>query len=228
MACLPIIVVVMTNSPSPVLTDPRSRFGRTAAVGRQLVAAVRPDQLGLPTPCPDFDVQQLLGHLVVVLERVACLGRGENSLALPPVITGVADDGWVDRWTQAGHAVQAAWTDDAVLEREMVLPWAQLAGRDMLDLYLSELVVHLWDLARSTGQNPVFADDVIAAARAAIERQLPGGNRLARFEQIVAAMPADNRPAAPPYGDPVTVPSDTSDLDHLIAWNGRNPGWQPA
>jgi len=30
----------------------------------RLVDAVRPDQMGLPTPCSDWDVQALLAHLV--------------------------------------------------------------------------------------------------------------------------------------------------------------------
>ncbi|HTX29500.1 MAG TPA: maleylpyruvate isomerase N-terminal domain-containing protein [Streptosporangiaceae bacterium] len=36
-----------------------------------IVAAVRPDQLGLPTPCSEYDVRALLSHTVGGLNRIA-------------------------------------------------------------------------------------------------------------------------------------------------------------
>src|SRR5437660_2505480 len=48
-------------------SDPRTVFAKAVAVGGDVVAAVRPEQLGDATPCPDYDVRALLGHLVTVL-----------------------------------------------------------------------------------------------------------------------------------------------------------------
>jgi len=43
----------------------------------RLVDGVRPDQMGLPTPCSDWDVRALLAHLVGGNARYAALARGE-------------------------------------------------------------------------------------------------------------------------------------------------------
>ena len=63
----------MTNTLSP--TDPRSLFAGAVAAAGMAITAVTPEQLTLPTPCTDFDVRALLGHLLVVLDRVAILGE---------------------------------------------------------------------------------------------------------------------------------------------------------
>ena len=62
-----------------VRTDPRPLQARAVENARGAVAAVRPEQLTLPTPCTEFDVRALLGHIVAVLHRVAAVGRGEDS-----------------------------------------------------------------------------------------------------------------------------------------------------
>ena len=131
---------------NPVRTDdPRAVFGRAVALGTSVIAAIRPDQLGDPTPCPEYDVGRLLGHLVTVLHRVAALGRGDDPFAAP---TGEAT---LDAWTAAAHEVHGAWTDDAVLTRTMRLPWLEAPGAAMLTSYLNEVTVHTWDLAAATG-----------------------------------------------------------------------------
>ncbi len=92
--------------------DPRALFARAVDLGGSVIDAVRPDQLSDPTPCPDFDVRGLLGHLVTVLERVAALGRGDDPFDLPPRAE-VGDDGWAAAWRCAAHGVRTAWSDDA-------------------------------------------------------------------------------------------------------------------
>ncbi|MGI9623767.1 MAG: TIGR03086 family metal-binding protein, partial [Acidimicrobiales bacterium] len=87
--------------------------------------------------------------------------------------------------------------------------------------YFSELTVHTWDLAVSTGQQPDWDDDVVTAALAARDF-LPAENRLALFEEISAAMGLEE--AAIPFAEQVTIPDDAAAIDRLVAWNGRDPG----
>src|SRR5947209_9286311 len=75
-----------TDPDGPPGSDPRTVFAQAVALGGDVVGAVRPGQLGDPTPCPEYDVRALLGHLVTVLHRVAALGRGADPFDLPPVV----------------------------------------------------------------------------------------------------------------------------------------------
>ena len=97
------------------LTDPRSSFAHAVITARAVIDGVRPDQFELPTPCTEKNVRSLLGHMLVVFDRIAALGNGDDPMAMPDEITGVADDEWPARFLDAAHRVQAAWTDDAKL-----------------------------------------------------------------------------------------------------------------
>jgi len=206
----------------PASDDPRALFARAVDLGGQVIGAVRPEQLDAPTPCTDLDVRHLLDHLVEVLHRVAALGRGEDPFALPA--TGdPSDDGWLAAWRAASHDVQAAWTDGAVLEREMSLPWITAPGGTVLLHYVSEVTVHTWDLATATGQMPTWDDQVLQAAFSSIRAALPAENRRATFEAVLAGMPPELRRTAMPFAEAVPVAADAPLLHRLMAWTGRCP-----
>jgi uncharacterized protein (TIGR03086 family) len=207
----------MTTSTST--TDPRPILDRAIATCGAVIAGVRPEQLTEPTPCTDMDVRALLAHLVGVLDRVAALGNGENPFAVSD--TPVADDRWPDAWREAGRRAADAWSDDAVLERPMALPWIEGSGAEVLASYFSELTVHTWDLATATGQQPDWDDAVVAAAFDAARRILPAENRRALYEQVSAARGFDE--VAVPFAEAVPISDDAPAIDRLVAWNGRDP-----
>ena len=204
-------------------SDPRTIFAKAVALGGDVVAAVRWDQLGDPTPCTEYDVRVLLGHLITVLHRVSALGRGDDPFALPPVL--VADDGWTEAWFDGADEIQAAWSDDAVLTRPMRLPWAELPGAGILAAYTAEVTLHTWDLATATGQRPAWDAQVLEVAYRALSRSLPSEGRAAIFAAVAAKMPAharDGRGGAP-FGEAVPVPDEAPLIDRLVAWTGRRP-----
>ena len=84
--------------------DPRVGLASAIALGGAAIASVDPVQLGHPTPCTEFAVRDLLGHMVFVLRRVAAVGRGEDAFAVAPT-SHVADTGWVEAWNEAAQQV---------------------------------------------------------------------------------------------------------------------------
>jgi uncharacterized protein (TIGR03086 family) len=195
-----------TTAPALAADDPRLPMAGAIRTARAVVAAVRPEDLGRPTPCTEFTVQDLLGHLHGACRRVAAVGRGEDPLSVntEAPFAPVAD--WDEAFATVAHEIQAAWTDDATLERTVVMPWATMPTRVMLGIYTSEVTVHTWDLAHATGQSPHWEPQVIGAAYAAMQ----------------TALPADDRAIAP-FDDVVPTASDASAIDRLVAWNGRRP-----
>ena len=198
-------------------------FTNAVQLGGSVVAAVRPDQLDKPTPCGDYTVRPLLGHMVGVLQRVAVLGQGGDGMRCPPRSQGVADDGWVQAWQAAAADVRKAWADEAAMARTYTFPWAVHDGAATLAMYTSELSVHTWDLARATGQRPAWDDEVLTVALASIHVDLPGGNRAAMFEAMRETMPPELRDFTPPFAEVVEVPDDAPLIDRLVAWTGRQP-----
>ncbi|MET0147561.1 MAG: maleylpyruvate isomerase N-terminal domain-containing protein, partial [Acidimicrobiales bacterium] len=56
----------MTNTETPTELDPRAVFGRAFATARTVLDGIGPDQFDLPTPCTEYDVRTLAGHLLAV------------------------------------------------------------------------------------------------------------------------------------------------------------------
>ena len=210
-----------TDAPStPTLDadDPRATFARAVAITTATVRDVRPDQLDRPTPCEGMTVRDVLAHLVSALGMVEALATGGDPMA---VRDQPLESGFTEAWLDAAHRVQAAWADDAVLDRPMALPWQQGTGADLLLGYVNEVVVHTWDLAVATGQAPPADDGLVQVA---LDRMpaLPAEGRREMFEQISADMGLDE--VAVPFAEVVPVPEGAPAIDRLVAWNGRDPG----
>jgi uncharacterized protein (TIGR03086 family) len=197
--------------PGALPTDPRPAFATAVGLAVDAMSAVSPDQFSDPTPCTEFDVRALLGHLLSVLRRVAAVGRGEPPFSVPQVSTDVPDDGWGAAARAAADDVLAVWTDDALLDRELTLPYGTHRGAVALATYTGELSTHTWDLAAATGQSPTWDDDALAVG-------LVGTHHI---------LPAEGRGGRIPFAPVVPVPDDASPIDRLVAWQGRDPAWRP-
>lgn len=201
--------------------DPRALFADAVMVTAESLRQLRPEQWHLPTPCDGVDVGQLAEHLVMVLRRVACAGRGEPTTRWPIDAADVAAGGWAEAFTEAGHDVQAAWPDP-VLDRPTELPWGVFSGREVLGVYTNELAVHTWDLSQATGRSVRWDPAVLEAAMLAIHEQLPTAERAPMWNAIKEQLPPEV-PWEDPFADAVDVPADAPLIDRLVAWNGRTP-----
>jgi uncharacterized protein (TIGR03086 family) len=202
--------------------DPRPLFSAATTTGTEVIGALRPDQLANATPCPEFDVRTLLGHLVDVLHRVAAMGRGDDQAPAPTEVAVVTDDAWRATWRAAADDAIAAWADDAALERTIVLPWATDKGGVALLGYVSEVTVHTWDLAQAAGQRPKWNDAAVAGAYELMRSWLPGEGRAEIFEEVRKKMGPGAR-ADNAFAEVVPVPDDAPLIDRLVAWTGRRP-----
>ena len=200
-----------TTSPAPATIDPRPDFFTAARIACDTVAGVSPKRLADPTPCANFNVRALLGHLVGVLHRVASVGSGAVAVGQVPPATDVPDEGWGEAARAALREIEAAWSDVAVLDREMTLPFGTLPGAAALAAYTGEVSTHTWDIAVATGQSPAWDEAVLTRALRATQVKLPSAER----------------PPGVPFGNAVPVPDDAPVVDQLVAWQGRDPQWRP-
>jgi uncharacterized protein (TIGR03086 family) len=212
----------MSSTETLVPTDPRAVFARAHTTAAGVLAGIRPEQMTDPTPCDDYDVRALCGHLLSVAERVRNVGRGESPFSVGEIVETDAD-GYTDSWAAVGEEIAEAWADDATLERIVELPWATLPGAATLIMWTNELSVHSWDLATATGQGVVWDETVLAPAFEAIQQGLPKEGRIESFEAARANMPEGQEDFPYPFKAAVDVPDDAPLIDKLVAWNGRDP-----
>ncbi|MCT2592880.1 TIGR03086 family protein [Streptomyces sp. N2-109] len=186
--------------------DLRTGFARAVALCGRTLAAVRPEQLDGPTPCPDYTVRQLSGHLVAVMRRVSVIGRDGDLFTVPDVADELADDEYPLAWEAAAHEAEEVWSAPAVLDRPHRGPAGEMPGTVLLGVYTTEFTLHTWDLAKATGQIPSWDQEVLGS--------------LVRKMKLI---PAEPRGGRVPFGPVVAVPADASDIDKVVAWHGRQP-----
>ena len=189
--------------------DRRPEFVRSYAHAAHIVSGIRPPQLNGPTPCPDYDVDRLIDHLVGAAWRAAEMGRGTTPG--PDEFPSIELSDAPDQLRQAGKEAEAAWADDARLESTVTMPWGETYdGSTLVNMYLAEIAAHSWDLAQATGQldrlDPEVAPGALAGARAMLKPEYRD------------AMGKGN-----PFGAEVEAPADASDWERFAAFMGRTP-----
>ncbi len=204
--------------------DPRPLFAAATDTATGVIAAVRADQLANPTPCTEYEVRELLRHLVGVMPRVAAMGRGDDPMRVTaPEVDGMADDDVIPAWRAAVEEAKAAWADGSALERTIVLPWATDTGAAALLGYVSEITVHTWDIAHATGQTPTWNEEAVGNAYGLIREWLPGVGRAEIFAEVRKKMGPAAAGAPDAFAEVAPVPDDAPIIDRLVAWNGRQP-----
>ena len=193
------------NLVTEIPTDPRPRYRTALAWVRTLAAGVPAELLGASTPCPEWDVSALLGHLVATVDRARVVGEGGDPNPMPRVVTGVPGDAWADALRVAEDKMAAVWADDARLDALVTVPWGQVPGRGAVWGYVREALVHGWDLAVATGQPA-------EAARATADAVL---------EETRRVLPAQPRGGPIPFAPAVTPRPGAGPTEELANWCGH-------
>jgi uncharacterized protein (TIGR03086 family) len=187
-------------------TDPRTRYGAALDWAAGLAATVRPDQLDLPTPCPEYDVRTMLGHLITTVRRMIATAEGRSPLDVPVVTTDVPDAELAGTYAADAKRALDAWSDEAMLDQLVTVAWGRIPGRGALGGYTSETLVHGWDLAVATGQD-CEADPALATAILAVAQQ---------------AIPAEPRGGHMPFEPPVEPAPTAGPTERLANWSGHH------
>lgn len=90
-------------------SDPRLLFSRALDQTEDQVRAVRTGELTKATPCSEYDVRALLGHIVAVLRKIATAGGEGDVSDMADVVNG-PDDDWAEAFAGARAEVEHVWT----------------------------------------------------------------------------------------------------------------------
>ncbi|MEU0831332.1 TIGR03086 family metal-binding protein [Streptomyces sp. NPDC056231] len=192
-------------------TMPSADLGPAARQVAALLDGIEEKQLTDPTPCPDYAVRELLAHLVglsMAFRDAARKDLGPTTDSSPAAALPVLGDDWRKVLPPLLDELVTAWRDPAARQGMTRAGGVDLPGEVAAMVALNELVVHGWDLARSTGQ-AYEADE--ASLRVS----------------LAMLTPRDGSPRPDVFGPPVPVPAGAPLVDRAIAMSGRHPDWQP-
>ena len=179
-------------------TDELRSAENTLSVLRRVLHTIAADDMSRQTPCTEFDVSRLTGHL---LNSLTALGgmvgaelpeRDESDSVERQVIAAARPV--VDAWHRRG------------LDGTVPFGNGEMPARGACAILSLEFLVHAWDYAIAVGHD-------FDAPEPLVEYVLGLAHQVIRPEQRSRAG----------FDEPVDVPPDAGALERLIAFTGRNP-----
>ena len=185
--------------------DSLALLSRVLDQTRSIIAAVGPDQASAPTPCTQWNMRQLVNHVVHDVQQFTAVAQGEGFKASDADVVG---DDWLAAYDAAAGALRAAWNEPGALDRTAKLPFGEVPATWQVGQQITDLAVHAWDVARAAGQHAELDPAVIEAALAWGRQNLKPEFRGAAF------------------GPEVPVAADAPSYSQLIGFFGRDPAWR--
>ncbi|MDX2381361.1 MAG: TIGR03086 family metal-binding protein [Acidimicrobiia bacterium] len=182
--------------------DPINAMNQSDAITTGLIAGLTPENREMSTPCDQWTVHDLLGH---VCGGAFMIAGGLQDQSPPEEAPDFLADGPAAGWAAASAALAAAATPEA-LEATHTMPFGEVPGAMALSVIVADQIVHAWDLAQATGQDLDVDDELAEWA-------------LATWQQVV---PAEGR-TGDGFRAVVEVSDGASPIDRLAAYTGRNP-----
>jgi uncharacterized protein (TIGR03086 family) len=173
-----------------------------AAVG-VVIHHIEPDQWASPTPCTQWAVRRVVGHLAGMNLVFAAILADE---AMPARVE-IADEDLAAQSDSSAGLLVSRFKAPGALRRDLGGPVGSATGAERLQIRLYDLIAHGWDLARATGQPLILPDDVVQESLAFATVQLEGIDREGRFHP------------------PQSCAASADSLDRLAAFLGRDVNW---
>ena len=172
-------------------------------VARGVLVNVTPDQLDSATPCSQWNVSQLIDHLVGGQHWARSAVAGVDSESGD----GSAQRDYVAIFDHAAKNNLAAFSEDGALQRTVNPGFGDMPAVALMGLSMTDTFTHAWDLARATGQDtdlaPELASQLLEQSRQSIQ-------------------PAFRSEDGSIFGFEQSAPEGASPADRLAAFLGRS------
>jgi uncharacterized protein (TIGR03086 family) len=170
---------------------------------RSVLAGVKKSQLNDATPCAQWNVSQLINHIVGGQFFFTASLKGES-------VDGEAPDfaagDFVDAFNTGSNLCLEAFAGDGAMEKMITLPFGEMPGSAFVGLAATDTFTHGWDLAKATGQSTDLSPELAA--------QLLAGSK----KNISPSFRSDE---GHPFGPEKAAPDGASQADQLAAFLGR-------
>jgi uncharacterized protein (TIGR03086 family) len=188
------------------MTDIAARHRQALEATRPLVAGVDPRSWSEPTPCADWNVGELLNHVVSGNWWAAELASGATIDGVGSRLDGdqLGDDP-ADAYDRSAEAAAAAFEVPGALEAPCAVSYGPVPGSVYAGHRFIDVLIHGWDLAVATGQDRTLDPGLVDACWGAVEPQA----ELLRGSGM--------------FGGDVAFPPDADPQTRLLAALGRRP-----
>jgi uncharacterized protein (TIGR03086 family) len=171
-------------------------FHRQAlGVAQGVVDVVRRSDFELPTPCDEWNVRQVLEHIIGGNRRVAGNPAAEGEDVIGDDLSGA--------YATSAAGAAAAFESEGGLDRIYTLKIGEFPGHFAVLARSTDQLAHAWDLAKATGMSTDLSPELYAIALEMLQNRFTAVGRSSSF--------ADEKPA----------PDGATAADRFAAFAGR-------
>jgi uncharacterized protein (TIGR03086 family) len=171
---------------------------------RSVVAAIDRGQWADASPCDGWDVQALLNHLVSGNLWAAELGSGRTIDEVGNRLDGdVLGDNALAAYDTSAEAAAGTFEAAGALDAPCAVSYGPVPGSVYAGHRFIDVLIHGWDLATATGQDPTLDPELVDAAYRLLLDQ------------------ADMVRASGMFGEDILVPAGAGPQTQLLAFIGR-------
>jgi uncharacterized protein (TIGR03086 family) len=189
----------MTN-----LTDPVALLEQAYDHAEGVLAEIGPDHHELPTPCTEWNVHDLVNHMIGSVHFMASVVAGDEPSAGDAPDFAASQEP-AKEFRMAADRSLAVWRSDGALDGMVNLGPIELPAQAVLGLNQLEMIAHAWDLCVALG----------------VDRSIDSA--LAESAFAVAQMVASDELRGDRFGPAVPIADDAPAHDRLAAFLGRQP-----
>ena len=197
------------------MPDPLGIFEKAARRMHEIMSGIRQEQAEAATPCTEWDVRQVMNHVIGGAEILA--GSMEGNLPEGDV-GGVSPNSSYSHEPDLARLAQAYAAESARIVNagrnpgalDGPTPGGMMTASQFLIAMATDHIIHAWDLARATGQDETLDDEVVQAAYAMMTS--PEGSGFVDMGRQAGFI-----------GPAVAVSDGASLQEKLLAHMGRQP-----
>ncbi|WP_051970031.1 TIGR03086 family metal-binding protein [Kitasatospora azatica] len=197
-----------------------------------VVAAVRREHLGRPTPCAGWDLRRLLEHLIGQQYGFAAAARGDGErpgvfadrpLPDAPGVAFTALAGFADSAAELVESFEAAETTGRAFALPEIRRGVDFPATHAIGFHLLDTLVHGWDLA-VTLDLPFDCPPELARPLLRVAQQVPA-------DPATRAPGRSFAPVLPEAGTAGTaeateIPDAAGPFEQALRLLGRDPAWR--
>ncbi len=155
------------------MTDIAALHRRALAATEKVVAGIGPDDWGAPTPCAEWDVRGLLNHVVAGNWWAAALAGGATIAQVGTRLDGdVLGADPLRAYQRSAEGAAAAFDAPGALSAPCAVSYGPVSGELYAGHRFIDVLIHGWDLAVATGQDPTLDPELAEQCWAVVEPQL--------------------------------------------------------
>jgi len=136
---------------------------RAMKATQRFVDGIREQQWHASTPCSEWDVKQVVNHIIGENMWAAELLQGKTIDQVGNRLDGdLAGDQPAAAYRDSVAAAGAAATAPGAMEVTCHLSFGDFSGADYCQQLFTDLLVHGWDIAKATGQNTTLEPELVS------------------------------------------------------------------